>query len=121
MIGNKIKLLREFRNYSQEYMASKLGISQNAYSRIELNKSKLTTEAAEKIADILEVPLSDLLSKENPIITFNNNKIEKGYIHNNFEIQKELYEATINTLKEELASAKKREEHLLKLLEKFSS
>lgn len=40
-------------------MAQKLGISQNAYSRIELNKTKLNTDAAEKIADVLEVPLSD--------------------------------------------------------------
>lgn len=97
MIGNKLKTMREYRNYTQEYMACSLGISQNAYSRIELNKSKLDTEMANKIADILKVPLVDLISKENPVITFNNN-IDKGYIYNNYEIQKELYEKTIENL-----------------------
>ncbi|MEP6465729.1 MAG: helix-turn-helix transcriptional regulator [Parafilimonas sp.] len=121
MIGNKIKILREFRNYSQEYMADKLGISQNAYSRIELNKSKLTTDAAEKIAELLQIPLDDLLSKDNPIITFNNNQIAKGYIYNNFEIQKDLYENIISNLQQELNDAKKREEKLMHLLEKRSA
>ncbi|GMV77647.1 MAG: hypothetical protein AMXMBFR79_07820 [Chitinophagaceae bacterium] len=120
MVGNKIKIIREIKNYTQEYMASELNISQNAYSRIELNKTKLTTALAEKIADILEISLADLLSKDNPIITFSNNTIDKnfGYINNHYESQKELYENTITLLQKELTDAKEREERLLKLLEK---
>ncbi|MCZ2299498.1 MAG: helix-turn-helix transcriptional regulator [Chitinophagales bacterium] len=120
MVGNKIKIIREIKNYTQEFMASELNISQNAYSRIELNKTKLTTALAEKIADILEVSLADLLSKDNPIITFSNNTIDKnfGYINNHYESQKELYENTITLLQKELTDAKEREERLLKLLEK---
>lgn len=120
MIGNKIKAIREFRNYSQEYMAHKLDMSQNAYSRIELNKSKLDSELAEKISEILEIPLIDLLGKENPIITFHNNTIDNGYIHNNYETEKGLYEKTIQNLQEELNAALKREEKLLNLIEKLS-
>ena len=41
-------------NYTQEYMAFKLNISQNAYSKIELSYTKLTLEALFNIADILE-------------------------------------------------------------------
>jgi len=119
MVGNKIKIVREIRNYSQEYMASQLGISQNAYSRIELNKTKLTTEVAEKIASILEISLMDLLSKDNPIVSFSNNTIDKGYIHNHYETQIEIYEKTIEFLKEELKEAKLREEKLLKMIEKL--
>lgn len=120
MVGNKIKIIREIKNYTQEYMASELNISQNAYSRIELNKTKLTTALAEKIANILEVSLTDLLSKDNPIITFSNNTIDKnfGYINNHYELQKELYENTITLLQNELKDAKEREVRLLKLLEK---
>lgn len=120
MVGNKIKIIREIKNYTQEFMASELNISQNAYSRIELNKTKLTTALAEKIADILEVSLADLLSKDNPIIIFSNNTIDKnfGYINNHYESQKELYENTITLLQKELTDAKEREERLLKLLEK---
>ncbi|MBX2931681.1 MAG: helix-turn-helix transcriptional regulator [Chitinophagaceae bacterium] len=119
MVGNKIKIVREIRNYSQEYMASQLGISQNAYSRIELNKTKLTTEVAEKIASILEISLMDLLSKDNPIVSFSNNTIDKGYIHNHYETQIEIYEKKIEFLKEELKEAKLREEKLLKMIEKL--
>lgn len=100
-------------------MASQLGISQNAYSRIELNKTKLTTEVAEKIASILEISLMDLLSKDNPIVSFSNNTIDKGYIHNHYETQIEIYEKTIEFLKEELKEAKLREEKLLKMIEKL--
>ncbi len=119
MVGNKIKIVREIRNYSQEYMASQLGISQNAYSRIELNKTKLTTEVAEKIASILEISLMDLLSKDNPIVSFSNNTIDKGYIHNHYETQIEIFEKTIEFLREELKEAKLREEKLLKMIEKL--
>ena len=85
-----------------------------------IKQNWLTTALAEKIADILEVSLADLLSKDNPIITFSNNTIDKnfGYINNHYESQKELYENTITLLQKELTDAKEREERLLKLLEK---
>ena len=35
MFGEKIKMIRELRGFSQENVAAKLGIAQNAYSRIE--------------------------------------------------------------------------------------
>ena len=38
-IGQKVKELREKRNYTQEYMAEQLGITQGSYSKIEQNKS----------------------------------------------------------------------------------
>jgi len=50
MTGQKLRLLREYRNYSQEYIAEKLGITQNAYSRIENNQTRLTAERLEKLA-----------------------------------------------------------------------
>ena len=44
MYGEKIRMIREIRNLSQEYMADQLGIKQNSYSKIENNQTKLTTE-----------------------------------------------------------------------------
>jgi len=70
MNGQKLRILREFRNYSQSHIACKLGISQNAYSRIENNQTKLTTERLQKLADILGVPPEELLSEKDPIIHF---------------------------------------------------
>ena len=54
--------MREYRNYTQDYLAAKLKISQNAYSKIELGYSKITLNRFIEIAEILEVELIDLIS-----------------------------------------------------------
>jgi Predicted transcription factor, homolog of eukaryotic MBF1 len=56
----KIKLLRHSRNWSQEYFAEKLGMSPNGYGAIERGDSSITLEKLEKIAQLLEVPLTEL-------------------------------------------------------------
>src|ERR1700759_2615649 len=70
MTGQKLRLLREFRNYSQEYIAEKLGITQNAYSRIENNQTKITAERLGKLAVILNISPTELLSEKEPVIHF---------------------------------------------------
>ena len=40
IVAGNIRKIREFRNYTQDYLAAKLLISQNAYSKIELGYSK---------------------------------------------------------------------------------
>lgn len=49
-IGYKIRKLREIRNYTQEYMADSLNISQNAYSRIEREETEPPLSRIEAIA-----------------------------------------------------------------------
>jgi transcriptional regulator with XRE-family HTH domain len=70
MNGQKLRVIREFRNYSQEHIAGKLGISQNSYSRIENNQTKLTAERLKQLAAILNVPPEELLSDRDPVINF---------------------------------------------------
>ena len=41
-IGTKIKNIRELRNYTQDYMAEKLGITQAGYSKIERGETDVT-------------------------------------------------------------------------------
>ena len=52
------------RNYSQKYVSSKMGISQNAYSKIENNITQLTVHHVKQLSQILEVPVTDLLKNE---------------------------------------------------------
>lgn len=52
------------RNYSQKYIATKMGISQNAYSKIENNITQLTVHHIKELSKILEVPLADLLKDD---------------------------------------------------------
>ena len=61
MPGTTIRKFREYRNYSQDYVARKMGISQNAYSKIENNITQLTVNHVKVISQILEIPVIDLL------------------------------------------------------------
>lgn len=60
-VASNIRKVREFRNYTQDYLAAKLEISQNAYSKIELGYSKITLDRLFHIALILEVQAMELL------------------------------------------------------------
>ncbi|MFA6276935.1 helix-turn-helix domain-containing protein [Pedobacter sp. UC225_61] len=69
-VAGNIRKVREFRNYTQDYLAAKLEISQNAYSKIELGYTKITLDRLFHIALILEVEVTQLLY-------FNQDKFEK--------------------------------------------
>lgn len=60
-VAGNIRKVREYRNYTQDYLAAKLEISQNAYSKIELGYSKITLDRLFNIANILEVEVMQLL------------------------------------------------------------
>jgi transcriptional regulator with XRE-family HTH domain len=60
-IAHTIRRVREERNYTQEYMASQLGISTKSYSNLENNIHRLTLDRLHHIAEVLEVPLIRLL------------------------------------------------------------
>jgi transcriptional regulator with XRE-family HTH domain len=64
-IVSNIRKIREFRNYTQDYLSVKLHISQNAYSKIELGYSSITLSRLIHIAEILEVDLVDLINTGN--------------------------------------------------------
>jgi transcriptional regulator with XRE-family HTH domain len=64
MPGNIIKQYRELRNYSQEYVCQKMGISQNAYSKIENNITQLTVNHLKSISSTLDIPIIDLLKDD---------------------------------------------------------
>ena len=61
VVAGNIRKIREYRNYTQDYLAAKLSISQNAYSKIELGYSKITLDRLFQIAIILEVKVMQLI------------------------------------------------------------
>jgi transcriptional regulator with XRE-family HTH domain len=67
-VVSNIRKIREFRNYTQDYLAAKLNISQNAYSKIELGYSSITLTRLVEVAEILEVDLADLINTEGEAI-----------------------------------------------------
>ena len=64
-IAANIRNKREYRNYTQEYLAFKLNISQNAYSKIELGYTKITVERLFQIAEVLEFDVVELMHPTN--------------------------------------------------------
>jgi transcriptional regulator with XRE-family HTH domain len=135
MTGQKLRLLREFRNYSQEYIAEKLGITQHAYSRIENNQTKITAERLEKLAAILNIPPLELLSDKEPIISFSGaaSPVSTSSSPNN-EHWKEMIESTrqlygqvicskdekIAHLENEINALRKEKDRIIHLIEKLT-
>ncbi len=126
MYGDKIKTIRELRGYSQEYLAGKLGIAQNTYSKIETNQTKLTAEILEKLSKELGVSPADILSHQPTIINFESNHGTQGIgnIEHFYSYQKELIEKILAPKESELLSLKqiidsllKDKERLMKFLE----
>lgn len=106
MYGEKIRLIREMRGYSQENVAAQLGIAQAAYSRIETNQSKLDSAMLVKVADILGVSPVDILSSQPAIVNLQSNKGTQqsfGHVETVVNGQKELYEKIIASKDDEIA------------------
>jgi transcriptional regulator with XRE-family HTH domain len=103
MTGQKLRKFREFRNYSQEYIAEKLGITQNAYSRIETNQTKLTADRLRQLSEILDIPVSDLISDAELQINCRN-AAREGIGKELFDFSRRLYDQVISTKDEKIAS-----------------
>ncbi|WP_257667788.1 helix-turn-helix domain-containing protein [Parapedobacter tibetensis] len=63
-VANNIRRVREFRSYTQDYVASKIGISQNAYSKLELGFHKLSLDRLFQIAEVLDIECVTLLQHD---------------------------------------------------------
>ena len=105
MIGEKIRKIREIKGYSQDYMAAQLKMSQNNYSRIELDQNNINISRLEEIAKVLEVKPTDIMEFDERYVFHNtwNNQTggeSKGGIFNNEAAIKELRDQN-NYLREE--------------------
>ena len=117
-IGNKIKKLRELKNLTQEHMASVIGVTQSAYSRLELGETEITYSKLARIAGELGMKPEDVISfNESMVFNVMHNQTGNGLIIQNNALnneERELYKLQIETLKEEVAYLKKIIDNLLK-------
>ena len=82
LIGLKLRNAREFKNYSQEYMADSLGVSQSTYGRWEKGEVLPKLDVLEKAAELLEVPVQSLFSSEPFVLTQHTINGGAGYVEN---------------------------------------
>jgi transcriptional regulator with XRE-family HTH domain len=121
-IKNKIKSIRELKNYTQEYMADQLGVTQAGYSKIEKGKTILSYIKLVEIARILEVSVEDVISFDSQRYFNSFNKV-RGNNNGSIQINSDntatleaLYEDKIKLLEKLLS---KTEEELSRYKDKY--
>lgn len=122
-IPNRIKKTRELKNWTQEYMAERLGISQNTYSRIETKASKISVDRLLEIAQILEVPIDFLMNTNSPILNISNNHNNKyiDYFEVIEEKDLEYLKERIVLMQDEIVRLRKENHDLLEIVKSLSS
>jgi transcriptional regulator with XRE-family HTH domain len=115
-IGQKIRKIRELKGFSQDYVASRLDMSQNNYSKIELeHNKKLSAERLDEIAKILEVD-------PNEILNFDDTFLFKSISHNQTggETKSGIFnnDAIIKSLNEEIQHLRSENIRLISIIEK---
>jgi transcriptional regulator with XRE-family HTH domain len=68
---NKIRMLREGIGFTQEYVANKLNITQQAYSKLEKNPDTATLERLRKLSEILGVNVNSIVGDDDMYIQQN--------------------------------------------------
>jgi transcriptional regulator with XRE-family HTH domain len=118
-IGHKIKKLRELKNLTQTHLAQELGVTQSAYSKIEIGESEVTYSKLEKISSVLGMKPEDVITfNESMVFNVMNNQNGGnvfGDINNTIsETERQLYQDQITLLKDEVAYLKLMLEKVLK-------
>jgi transcriptional regulator with XRE-family HTH domain len=79
-VYEKIRFLRESKNWSQEEMAEKLNMSLSGYSKIERGETKVSIPKLKTIAEILEIDLMELMFLgEKHVYLSGNDNSNNGY------------------------------------------
>lgn len=119
-IEEKIRSVREIKNFTQEYMAEKLGITQAGYSKIENGGTKLSYAKLAEISKILGVEVEELLAFDSQkyFNSFNNVKgsnngsvtikVEDGDIKRLYEDKIKLLERLLDMTEKELKNYRDR-------------
>lgn len=73
-IHEKIRILREEKQWSQEEFAAKLGLSVNGYRKIERGETRLNIPRLQQLADVFEMDILELMQNDNTMFYQINNE-----------------------------------------------
>jgi transcriptional regulator with XRE-family HTH domain len=119
-IGQKIKKLRELKNLTQSHVAQQLGVTQSAYSKMELGESEVTYSKLERISDVLGMKPEEVIAFNDQMIFNISNNQYGGNVFSHIdqngitENERKLYHDQIDLLKNEVAHLKEMIAKLLK-------
>lgn len=128
-VNEKIRILREAKNWSQEEMADKLGMSTNGYSKIERGETRLYIPKLEQIAQAFDIDILELMSiGEKNVILYHQESDNHSFniIGNSEELMGQIAQLKLSLdhkeemikAKEEIIEMLKRENELLRKLNK---
>lgn len=115
-MGNKLKdtirLIRESKGYSQEWVANKLNLTQQGYCALEKSPENATLKRLKELSKILDIRLSLLIEEiDSKNISFKKPKKLSDLKSANFlllsDTEKNIYERFICELKDEIEFLKK--------------
>jgi len=116
-VAQRVRKVRVEKNFSQDYLAKKLGLSQKAYSKIENSESKLNVDTLIKISEILDTPITNFLDESSrPIVNdYSNRTGGDNIIYKNIYNEKteDLYNQLLKA-KDDIINAKQSEIEVLK-------
>lgn len=105
-IKTKLKSIRKEKNYTQGFVAEKLGISLRAYTKIENGETQLTIDRLREIIEILNVHPNEIFSSDICDDEKITKKVEKISTANDSISLIQHYEETISILKEHIETLK---------------
>ncbi|QTN38955.1 helix-turn-helix transcriptional regulator [Cryomorphaceae bacterium] len=116
-ICKNIRVIREIKGLSQEYVSLKLEISQSAYAKMERGETKLTVQRLKDICQILEIDVPQLFRESNLIerlqgLAFDSPRSDKP--------STATYNDQVDSLEDEVLLLKEERKRLLRILEQLS-
>jgi transcriptional regulator with XRE-family HTH domain len=72
MLGSRIKALRSAKNFTQEQVAERIGVSRQKYARIESGVNSITLDILSEVAKVLDVTVGDItrVLDETPVVAY---------------------------------------------------
>jgi putative transcriptional regulator len=67
IFGSNVKALRRARRWTQPQLGERIGMTQNAVSKMERGATATSFRRAERIAEVFEVPVTALFNPEPPV------------------------------------------------------
>lgn len=89
-VNEKIRAIRETRNWSQEDMAEKMNMSKNGYAKIERGETKLNLHKLEQIANIFNIDVLELIKNDDKNVLFFMNDHNTNYYGSNENLTSEI-------------------------------
>ena len=89
-VNEKIRTIRETRNWSQEDRAEKMNMSKNGYAKIERGETKLNLHKLEQIANIFNIDVLELIKNDDKNVLFFMNDHNTNYYGSNENLTSEI-------------------------------